>query len=246
MVAESVTVSVGIGAPGARARRCATGHAQLAAGGGRACARSRSAAAVGERDFQHAGAGAEDGERLRLAEHVDQPRADRAAGRGGGGDDAVGVGQQDAAAEGGGAGRQRALEQIARASASPLVRRGEPVEALRHEVGDVVDVVSGFGDGLAVWSSTCTTAPTPMVTRKAMISAGTARRSTGSAVSSRRYAGLAIDCASPLIESARADALAASARAMNPVPDWMIPDTTRPKRMCRIASESVAIRIDGD
>ena len=36
------------------------------------------------------------------------------------------------------------------------------------------------------WSSTCTTAPTPMVSRKAMISAGTARRSAGSAVSSRR------------------------------------------------------------
>ena len=51
------------------------------------------------------------------------------------------------------------------------------------------------------WSSTCTNAPTQMVSRNAMMSAGTARRSAGSAVSSRRYAGLAIDCASPLIES---------------------------------------------
>ena len=53
-----------------------------------------------------------------------------------------------------------------------------------------------------------------MVSKKAMISAGTARRSAGSAVSSRRYAGFAIDCARPLMESGRADALANSARAI--------------------------------
>src|SRR5580692_11482961 len=47
-----------------------------------------------------------------------------------------------------------------------------------------------------------------------MIKAGTARRSAGSAVKRRRYAGLAIDWASPLIESDRIDALAASARAI--------------------------------
>ena len=47
-----------------------------------------------------------------------------------------------------------------------------------------------------------------------MISAGTARRSAGSAVSRRRYAGLAIDCANPFMESERIDALAASARAI--------------------------------
>src|SRR5580700_1740002 len=47
-----------------------------------------------------------------------------------------------------------------------------------------------------------------------MISAGTARRNAGSAVKRRRYAGLAIDWASPLIESDRIDALAASARAI--------------------------------
>ena len=47
-----------------------------------------------------------------------------------------------------------------------------------------------------------------------MMSAGTARRSAGSAVSRRRYAGLAIDCANPLMESERIDALAASARAI--------------------------------
>src|SRR5665647_2307643 len=53
-----------------------------------------------------------------------------------------------------------------------------------------------------------------MVARNAMISTGTARRSKGSAVSSRRYAGLAIDCARPFIESGCADALANSARAI--------------------------------
>src|SRR5450432_1876599 len=47
-----------------------------------------------------------------------------------------------------------------------------------------------------------------------MINAGTARRNAGSAVKRRRYAGLAIDWASPLIESDRIDALAASARAI--------------------------------
>src|SRR3954453_8342182 len=57
-------------------------------------------------------------------------------------------------------------------------------------------------------------APAPTVTRKAMISKGTARRSAGSAVSNRRYAGLAIHWAKPLMESARADACAASARAI--------------------------------
>src|SRR5256885_6150990 len=47
-----------------------------------------------------------------------------------------------------------------------------------------------------------------------MINAGTARRNAGSAIRSRRYAGFAIDWASPLIESEFTDALATSARAM--------------------------------
>ena len=58
------------------------------------------------------------------------------------------------------------------------------------------------------------TAPTPTVTRKAMMSAGTARRSAGSALRRRRYAGRAIDSANPLMESGRAHALATSARAI--------------------------------
>src|SRR4029453_12814016 len=57
-------------------------------------------------------------------------------------------------------------------------------------------------------------APTQMVKRKAMISTGTARRNAGSAVRRRRYAGLAIDWARPLMESKRAAALAVSARAI--------------------------------
>src|SRR5262249_14216268 len=47
-----------------------------------------------------------------------------------------------------------------------------------------------------------------MVTRNAMMRTGTARRRAGSATRRRRYAGLAIDCARPLIESVPADALA--------------------------------------
>src|SRR6478672_10257166 len=69
-----------------------------------------------------------------------------------------------------------------------------------------------------------------MVRRNAMMRAGTARRNAGSAVSRRRYAGLAMDCARPLIESARADALAISARAM-PRPRVDDPlEFTRPNR----------------
>ena len=78
-----------------------------------------------------------------------QARADRPAGGRGRGDDAVGVAQQDAAAERRGAGRERAFEQIAPRGVA-LFRAGQPVEALRHEVGDVVDVVGGLGDRLAV------------------------------------------------------------------------------------------------
>src|SRR5690242_821784 len=48
-----------------------------------------------------------------------------------------------------------------------------------------------------------------------MISAGTARRSIGSAMRRRRYVGLAIDCARPLMESERDDALATPARAID-------------------------------
>jgi hypothetical protein len=93
------------------------------------------------------------------------------------------------------------------------------------------------------WSSTCTTAPTPMVRRNAMISAGTARRSAGSAISSRRYAGFAMDCASPLIESERVDALAASARAMPSPRNWIFP-VTRDRKDVFIAPESLSIGID--
>jgi hypothetical protein len=60
-----------------------------------------------------------------------------------------------------------------------------------------------------------------------MINAGTARRSAGSAVNRRRYAGLAIDWASPLIESDRIDALAASARAICRPPFRIVPTFDR-------------------
>ena len=71
----------GVGAPGRERIAAQLEDAQLAAGGGQRPHRREGAVAVGKRDLQHAGAGAEDGERLRLAEHVDQARADRPAGR---------------------------------------------------------------------------------------------------------------------------------------------------------------------
>src|SRR5712671_7374911 len=71
-----------------------------------------------------------------------------------------------------------------------------------------------------------------IVTRNAMINAGTARRKAGSAVKRRRYAGLAIDWASPLIESDRVDALAASARAIAGLRFGSSPPSSG--RMCRI------------
>src|SRR6266404_6344160 len=72
------------------------------------------------------------------------------------------------------------------------------------------------------WSITCTQAPRHMVIRKATIRVGTARRSTGSAISCRWYAGFAIDCANPLIESDWTHALAACARAMPLAPSEIL------------------------
>ena len=135
----------GVGAPGRERVAAQLENAHLTAGGGQRAHRREGAVAVGERDLQHAGAGAEDGERLGLAEHVDEARADRPAGRGGRGDDAVGVAEQDAAAERRGAGRKRAFEQVAPRGVA-LFRAGQPVEPLRNEIGDIVDVVGGLRD----------------------------------------------------------------------------------------------------
>ena len=75
-----------------------------------------------------------------------------------------------------------------------------------------------------------------------MMRAGTARRSAGSAVSRRRYAGLAIDCANPLIESARADALAVSARAMLR-PRLDDPLKHAPEAVCRTAPNQLLFEL---
>src|SRR5882672_6609845 len=75
-----------------------------------------------------------------------------------------------------------------------------------------------------------------------MINAGTARRNAGSAVSSRRYAGFAIDWASPLIESELTDALAASARAMR-ASVRIVPTNVRSKDVPH-RSESLLIGIE--
>ena len=76
--------------------------------------------AVGKRDLQDAGAHAEDGQRLGFAEDADEGNAfDVGVARGGGDDQTVMVGDVDAPAVVGGAGRQRRGESVARiASAS--------------------------------------------------------------------------------------------------------------------------------
>ena len=118
----------GVGSPGRERIAAQLEDAQLTAGGGERAHRREGAVAVGERNLQHAGAGAEDGERLRLAEHVDQARADRPAGRGGRGDDAVGIAEQDAAAERRGAGRSPDVSQVAGSPTMSSGRTGTRVE----------------------------------------------------------------------------------------------------------------------
>jgi hypothetical protein len=79
-----------------------------------------------------------------------------------------------------------------------------------------------------------------MVSRNAMMSAGTARRSAGSAVSNRRYAGFAIACASPLMDAESCDAPAVSARAMV-ASVRVIPYIREFGWMCRIFPESLSL-----
>jgi hypothetical protein len=111
--------------------------------------RGEGALAFGELDFENPGAGSENGQRLRVADDVGEAEADRPAGGHRRGDDAVGVAQQDATAERGGAGRQRPLEQVAPRRIAVL-GAGEAVEALGDEIGDVVEVVHRLGDRLPV------------------------------------------------------------------------------------------------
>ena len=94
-------------------------------------------ALVGQGDLQHAGGDAEGGERLAGAEHVDQPAADEPVGIGfRGGDDAVLVGEQKAAAVIGGPGRKRVGETVARLLGRAAAGRGGRLQALGGEVGD--------------------------------------------------------------------------------------------------------------
>src|SRR4029079_11044096 len=95
------------------------------------------------------------------------------------------------------------------------------------------------------WSSTCTRATTQIVARNAIIRTGTARRNSGSAVRSLRYAGLAIDCARPLIESACADALATSARAIEGLRSEFPLSPSRRKDVPHRFPNHLSIGIDG-
>ena len=139
----------GVGPP-ARQRIDARLHDRklAAARGERAHGRERPVA-VGEGDFSDAGAGAEDGERLHVAQHLGEPLPDRGADRRNrGGDDSVGVAQQDAASEHGRARRQGARQDFA-ARGVGIFRGGQPIEAFDGKIGDVLDVVDRVGDRLA-------------------------------------------------------------------------------------------------
>ena len=169
---------------------------------------------IGQGDVQDAGVGAEGGQRLRRPQDVGQRPADDSA--------AVGVAASTMPCALVKRKRRPAADRPSRQRVRqcfmwglPLARAASAdVSSARRQGRRQRPALPPVVEGLPRWSITCTPAPTQMVARKAMISTGTARRSSGSAVNSRRYAGLAIDCASPLMESERTDALATSARAM--------------------------------
>ena len=201
------------------------------------------AVVVGQRDFHDAGAGAEGGERLRRPEQVDQAAADGGvAWRG-----VAAVTTPSAlvsrkrrpapvAQDGSACGEHflRPLDRIVRVASSGCSRRSAARSATASSDAAIVGKrLRGGGRAPA------RAAPTQMVARKAMIRTGTARRSSGSAVSSRRYAGLAIDCARPLIESGCADALATSGARHKRPPFGISPATLEPEGCAASLSESV-------
>ena len=132
-------------------------------------------------------------EQLRGRDRVEQAvvastgiAVDRNAGE----DAAVGAGDDDVAARGDAPGRNQVGQQRSAGarwlSARSCRDRGEAVDALGEQIGERGEVALGRPARFwRVWSSTCTKAPRQIVIRKAMISVGTARRSAGSAVSSR-------------------------------------------------------------
>ena len=121
---------------------------------------------VGERNFQNAGGSTKRGQRLRGAEHVDQPAsdhpglerrggADRAVGIGddlmadAGDDDAVAVGNQHLAAGRARPGRHHAFE----LGLQPTVGAGpsalQPFEPIDEEIGAAFDLLDDLADRLA-------------------------------------------------------------------------------------------------
>ena len=198
---------------------------------------------VGQGDFHDAGAGAERGERLRRTEEVDQAAADGVVGGGRGGrHHALRIGQDEAPPGAGRPARQRARENFLRPFDGIGGRHAADRSTARSATAS-----SSITMSLSVcrrWSSACTKAPTHMVARKAMISTGTARRSNGSAVSSRRYAGLAIDCARPLMES-RTRRRTRHTGARHRRPPFGISPNALSEGCAASLSESVAIGIDG-
>ena len=130
------------------------------------------------------------GQQLRRADDVEdavgarQGRFDRDAGE----DAVVGAGDDDVAAGGDAPGRDQVGQQALQAldvGGALLPDGGEAVEALGKQVGERGESRFIAARFCRLWSITCTKAPRQMVMRKAMMRVGTARRSAGSAVSSR-------------------------------------------------------------
>ena len=211
VVADSVTVSAVSDrqAASASARRCTTAIWPCA--GAEPMHGREGRRAVGERDLQHAGRGPQSVQRLRWSENVGEAAAQRrlvgprdrgrhaVAGQDADphrrDDDAVGIGQKNLPARHQRPGRDDLLELGSACGGRPTPDE-RPSRSARNSALPVMPRTTS-AIAWRRWSKTCTKAPMQIVTRNAMMSAGTARRSAGSAVNRRRYAGLAIDCARP-------------------------------------------------
>ena len=106
----------GVGAPGGERVVAALVDRQLAVRAFQRAYGGERAGAVGQRDFEHAGVGAEDGEGLGFAQDVEQPAADNAGRRRRRRDhEAIRIADKDLPAGSGGARRARLVELVLRA-----------------------------------------------------------------------------------------------------------------------------------
>ncbi len=141
----------GIGAPGGERIGAALEYRELAERLlQRAYGRQR-ALVVGERDIHDSGAGTHDGQRLRVAENIEQLAADDARGFGRCGDHhAVGIGDQDLPAGGGGARGARLIEFGLHAPPGiGAIAPARPFQPLPQYLGDGLDILGSVGQRAA-------------------------------------------------------------------------------------------------